>query len=204
MTIKMNLNADMAEGFGAYDVGDDSGILKIIGSANIACGFHAGDPLIMRKVCAEAKQNGVIDRRASRLQRSLGLRPPPHRHAAGRSRMHGRLPDRRAAGDGGVFRRQGHASQAAWRAQQHGGREQPSMRWRSAAPSRRSIPASSMSRWPARKWKRPAASSACGSRVEGFCDRQYDDDGNLTSRKIPGSVLQGCRGRRPGRSSTWS
>jgi hypothetical protein len=60
MTIKINLNADMAEGYGAYDIGDDSGILKIIGSANIACGFHAGDPLIMRRVVAEAKQNGVI------------------------------------------------------------------------------------------------------------------------------------------------
>src|SRR5436189_5544726 len=59
MAIKMNLNADMAEGFGAYNIGDDSGILKIIGSANIACGFHAVDPLIMRRVVTEAKQNGV-------------------------------------------------------------------------------------------------------------------------------------------------
>src|ERR1700733_6387241 len=59
MTIKMNLNADMAEGFGAYKVGDDSGILKVIGSANIACGFHAGDPTIMRRVIGEAKENGV-------------------------------------------------------------------------------------------------------------------------------------------------
>ena len=59
MTIKMNLNADMAEGFGAYDVGDDSGILKIIGSASIACGFHAGDPLIMRRVVAEAKMAAI-------------------------------------------------------------------------------------------------------------------------------------------------
>src|SRR6185369_9355722 len=55
MTIKINLNADMAEGFGAYDIGDDSGILKVIGSANIACGFHAGDPLTMRRVVEEAK-----------------------------------------------------------------------------------------------------------------------------------------------------
>ena len=51
MTIKINLNADMAEGFGAYKIGDDSGILKIIGSANIACGFHAevgnGHPLLL-------------------------------------------------------------------------------------------------------------------------------------------------------------
>ena len=53
------------------------------------------------------------------------------------------------------------------------------MRWRSAAPSRRSIPASSMSRWPARRWKRPVASSGLRVAVEGFCDRQYDDDGNL-------------------------
>ena len=59
MTIKINLNADMAEGFGAYDIGDDSGILKIIGSANIACGFHAGDPRTMHKVITEAKANGV-------------------------------------------------------------------------------------------------------------------------------------------------
>src|ERR1700726_2465200 len=59
MTIKVNLNADMAEGFGAYNIGDDSGILKIIGSANIACGFHAGDPLTMRKVVSEAARQGV-------------------------------------------------------------------------------------------------------------------------------------------------
>src|SRR5947208_14659772 len=59
MAIKMNLNADMAEGFGAYNIRDDSGLLKIIGSANNAGGFHAGDPLIMRRVVTEAKQNGV-------------------------------------------------------------------------------------------------------------------------------------------------
>src|SRR6202790_684819 len=59
MTIKINLNADMAEGFGAYKIGNDSGILKIIGSANIACGFHAGDPLTMHRVVQEAKREGV-------------------------------------------------------------------------------------------------------------------------------------------------
>ena len=59
MTVTINLNADMAEGFGAYDIGDDTGILKIIGSANIACGFHAGDPRIMRNVVREATRQGV-------------------------------------------------------------------------------------------------------------------------------------------------
>src|SRR6516165_3119751 len=56
---KINLNADMAEGFGAYEIGDDLGILEIIGSANIACGFHAGDPNIMHRVVTEAKRRGV-------------------------------------------------------------------------------------------------------------------------------------------------
>jgi 5-oxoprolinase (ATP-hydrolysing) subunit A len=59
MMIKINLNADMAEGFGAYDIGDDLGILEVIGSANIACGFHAGDPNTMHRVVMEAKRRGV-------------------------------------------------------------------------------------------------------------------------------------------------
>ena len=40
MAKEINLNADMGEGFGAYDIGDDSGLLKIIRSASIACGFQ--------------------------------------------------------------------------------------------------------------------------------------------------------------------
>ncbi len=59
MTIKVNLNADMAEGYGAYDIGNDREILRIIGSASIACGFHAGDPLVMRRTIAEASRLGV-------------------------------------------------------------------------------------------------------------------------------------------------
>ena len=55
----VNLNADMGEGFGAYDIGDDDAILEIIRSANIACGFHAGDPLTMRRVVERAHTRGV-------------------------------------------------------------------------------------------------------------------------------------------------
>ena len=54
-----NLNADMGEGFGAYTIGNDDAILKIIRSASIACGFHAGDPVTMRKVVQRAKEEGV-------------------------------------------------------------------------------------------------------------------------------------------------
>lgn len=59
MTNSINLNADMAEGFGAYDIGNDAELLKVIRSANIACGFHAGDPLTMRRVVEGAKKEGV-------------------------------------------------------------------------------------------------------------------------------------------------
>src|SRR3989304_6925006 len=59
MTRSVNLNADMGEGFGAYKIGDDDAILKIIRSASIACGFHAGDALTMRHVVQRAKEQGV-------------------------------------------------------------------------------------------------------------------------------------------------
>src|SRR5262249_3995625 len=55
----INLNADMGEGFGAYKIGNDDAILKIIRSASIACGFHAGDPVTMHNVVKRAKQEGV-------------------------------------------------------------------------------------------------------------------------------------------------
>ena len=54
-----NLNADMAEGYGPWRMGDDDGLLHIISSANIACGFHAGDYHIMGEVMKKAHQQGV-------------------------------------------------------------------------------------------------------------------------------------------------
>ena len=55
----INLNADMGEGFGAYDIGDDAGLLKVIRSASIACGFHAGDPVTMQRLVTQAVAEGV-------------------------------------------------------------------------------------------------------------------------------------------------
>ncbi len=46
--MKLNLNADLGESFGAWRMGDDAALLPIVDSANIACGFHAGDPKVMR------------------------------------------------------------------------------------------------------------------------------------------------------------
>lgn len=57
--MEVDINADLGEGFGAYKMGDDEKLMEIISSANIACGFHAGDPLIMQKTLARAKELGI-------------------------------------------------------------------------------------------------------------------------------------------------
>ncbi len=55
----IDMNADMGEGFGAYRMGSDVELLKIISSANVACGFHAGDPEVMAQTCEAAAALGV-------------------------------------------------------------------------------------------------------------------------------------------------
>lgn len=189
MTIKINLNADMAEGFGAYDIGDDTGILKIIGSANIACGFHAGDPLTMRKVVAEAKQRGV----------TVGAHPGFNDlWGFGRRRIDMRPDDLEymvAYQIGALQALAAYSDVKVTHLKPHGALNNMAAENRDYALAiGRAIKAvdkdiiylalagSEMER----------AGRELGLRValEGFCDRQYEDDGNLTSRKIPGSVLK--------------
>jgi 5-oxoprolinase (ATP-hydrolysing) subunit A len=55
----VDLNADVGEGYGRWSLGDDDALMPLITSANIACGFHAGDPSIIRRTCAAAVQHGV-------------------------------------------------------------------------------------------------------------------------------------------------
>ncbi|HBF43160.1 MAG TPA: LamB/YcsF family protein [Desulfobacteraceae bacterium] len=56
---KIDLNSDVGESFGAYKLGLDEEVIPLISSANIACGFHAGDPKVMKKTISLAKQHGV-------------------------------------------------------------------------------------------------------------------------------------------------
>ncbi|MGC4768783.1 LamB/YcsF family protein [Micromonospora sp. RB23] len=55
----MDLNADLGEGFGIWRLGDDDALLALVTSANVACGFHGGDPSTMRRVCEGAVRHGV-------------------------------------------------------------------------------------------------------------------------------------------------
>ena len=75
----INLNADMGESYGAWQMGNDDALLRIVRSANIACGFHAGDPMHMAKTVEVAVANGV----------SLGAHPAfPDLQGFGRRAMH--------------------------------------------------------------------------------------------------------------------
>lgn len=55
----IDLNCDLGESFGAYTIGMDQEVIPYITSANIACGYHAGDPLVMEKTIARCKEHGV-------------------------------------------------------------------------------------------------------------------------------------------------
>ncbi|BES86989.1 UPF0271 protein [Pectobacterium araliae] len=57
--MKIDVNSDMGEGFGVWRVCDDDAMMRIVSSANIACGFHAGDPAIMTRMVRLAKVHGV-------------------------------------------------------------------------------------------------------------------------------------------------
>ena len=78
MTLSVDLNADMGESFGPWPRGDDAALLQVVTSANIACGFPAGDPGTMAKPMALAVENGV----------GIGAPPGfPDLHGFGRRRM---------------------------------------------------------------------------------------------------------------------
>ncbi len=57
--MKIDLNCDMGESFGRYRLGDDAAVMRFITSVNIACGMHAGDPMVMRATIRLAKEHGV-------------------------------------------------------------------------------------------------------------------------------------------------
>jgi UPF0271 protein len=58
--VRIDLNADLGESFGRWRLGDDEAMLEVVTSANVACGFHAGDPTTLKRTCAEAAARGVV------------------------------------------------------------------------------------------------------------------------------------------------
>jgi len=60
MNGRIDLNADLGESFGRWRLGDDEALLAVVSSANVACGFHAGDPATLARTCVQAAAAGVV------------------------------------------------------------------------------------------------------------------------------------------------
>ncbi len=118
---QIDLNSDVGESFGNYKLGLDEELIPLISSANIACGFHAGDPTVLRRTVALARDHGV----------AVGAHPGlPDLMGFGRRTMEvtqeeiqglRHLPSRRHSGVCSCGRGEASARQTAWCALQHGG-----------------------------------------------------------------------------------
>lgn len=186
--MKLDINTDLGEGFGRWKMGDDEALMKIVSSANVACGFHAGDPIIMHRMCELALENGVA------LGAHVGLPD-----LLGFGRVHLRLPPEdmrkhtayQLSALAGIARLQG---TKVVHAGMHGAlgemsREEPRYIegmlevFKAFDPEICvAVTAGSHGHRYARK---------IGLRTVGkiFADRAYDDEAKLVSRKQPGAVI---------------
>lgn len=184
----INLNADLGESFGAWRMGNDAALLQVIGSANIACGFHAGDPVVMRETVRLALANGV----------SLGAHPAfPDLQGFGRRVMQLSTKELEATILYQVGALQAMAAAAGTRVSHvkpHGALNNMACAdARMAATVARAVKALD----PTLILLSPAHSALeragldAGMRVgrEVFADRSYQADGQLTPRSQPGAVL---------------
>jgi UPF0271 protein len=189
MTLMINLNADMGEGFGAYTIGNDDAILKIVRSASIACGFHAGDAITMHTVVARAKQEGV----------SIGAHPGFNDlWGFGRRRIDMHPDDLEymvAYQIGALQAMAAYVGERVTHLKPHGALNNIAAEnidvalaiGKAIKAVDRDIIYVALS-----GSQMASAGRKLGLRValEGFCDRLYEDDGNLASRKIPGAVIK--------------
>lgn len=186
---RVDLNADLGESFGAWRMGEDEAMLGIVSSANVACGFHAGDPLVMWTTCATAKERGVaVGAHPSFLDLwGFGRRPIQGERPEDVMRQCvyqiGALQAVAAAVGHRVTHVKPHGSLGNMAAEDDG--LAMAVAEATAAVDRSlvlvAMPGSALERAGERKGL-PLAR-------EVFADRAYDDRGMLVSRKLPGAVI---------------
>ncbi|TCC53555.1 LamB/YcsF family protein [Kribbella capetownensis] len=184
----MDLNADLGEGFGSWPMGDDDALLDVVTSANVACGFHAGDPSIMRRVTARAVSRGVAigahvgyADKAGFGRRFVDIEPSALRDEVvyqiaaldGFARIAGDRV-RYVKPHGALYNTIGHHL------------EQAAAVVDAVADYDRSLPVLGL---PGSAWLRLAADAGLPVVHEAFADRAYTPSGTLVSRREAGSVL---------------
>ena len=185
----IDLNCDMGESFGAWTMGSDAEMLKLVSSANVACGFHAGDPLVMFETVARARENGV----------GIGAHPSfLDIWGFGRRPIQGEKPEDiekavvyQIGALQGVARALGHH---VGHVKAHGSLANLCAIDRAAALAvGRAIAAVDRTLvyvvMAGTELERAAAELGLPMAREIYADRAYDDTGNLVSRKLPGAVL---------------
>lgn len=192
MTDRIDLNSDMGEGFGPWKMGDDAALLDIVTSANIACGFHAGDPDVMAQTMETAVAKGVgigahpgyadlkgfgrrplplgQDEIANAVAYQLGAAQAMARRAGGRVRhlkLHGALSN--------IASVDAELARACYRAALDVDPEIIIM----------VLAATAM--------EQVVRDLGCNWAGEIFADRAYNDDATLVSRGTPGAVLHDAK-----------
>jgi len=186
--MQIDLNGDVGESFGAYEIGHDAALIPVLTSANVACGFHAGDPGVMRATVALAREHGT----------AVGAHPGfPDLAGFGRREMNVSADDAehlvlyQIAAVAGVAAADGIKLQHV---KPHGALFNMAMRDATlAAAVARAVAAFERSLivfgLPGSELLKAARAEGLRAVAEVFADRAYEDDGNLVSRKKPGAVL---------------
>jgi len=192
---RIDLNSDVGEGFGIYRLGLDEEVIPLITSANIACGFHAGDPAVMMRTVALAQQHGT----------AVGTHPGfPDLMGFGRRYMDATLEEIRGYVAYQIGALQAFAALHGTRLQHvkpHGGLYNMAVRnpavWDAIADVLAGIDRDLI--LVALAGPNRDALEAIGRRhairiaFEFFADRAYNPDGSLVSRREPGAVLHDSR-----------
>ena len=185
---QVDLNSDLGEGFGQWTLGDDDALLGVLTSANVACGFHASDASIMRRVCARAVASGVA------IGAQVGYRDLP-----GFGRRFIDMEPEALTADvvyqlGALQAFGAIAGDRVRYVKPHGAlynaivhhEEQAAAVVAAVVAYDPTLPVLGL---PGSVWLRQAAAAGLTVVHEAFADRAYTPEGTLVSRRLPGAVL---------------
>jgi len=190
MTATIDLNADLGESFGPWPMGDDEALLGIVTSANVACGFHAGDPLVMARTIELCRDRGV----------GIGAHPGfDDLRGFGRRRIVD--PDPKALRAMLIYQigaLQGMARAAGAEVRHvklHGAlsnmaSEDAALARRCIAAIREADPSLAIMAMAATPLESEAVAAGAPVVREVFADRAYNDDGTLVARGTPGAMIE--------------
>ncbi|MFC4786414.1 LamB/YcsF family protein [Nocardioides sp. MAHUQ-72] len=186
--MRIDLNADLGEGFGQWTLGDDEALLDVVTSANVACGFHAGDPTVLRRVCERAADRGVV------IGAQVG-----YRDLAGFGRRFIDVDPEDLVNDvlyqiGALEAFARVAGTRVSYVKPHGALYNAIVHHEEQAEAvaeavRRYDPALHVLGLPGSAWLRAAEAAGLEPVPEAFADRAYTTAGTLVSRREPGAVL---------------